>query len=89
MSRIRYRPLALYGDTMTATDIQKATIPVVMALSIMLSAIGVTWYVTDYIASEFADIRILIAEELATRDELNELAARVRLTELTLAGHGD
>lgn len=69
-----------------STEIQKITIPLVLSLSVIFSAIGVTWYVTNYIANEFSSIRIFIAEELATRGELNEIAARLRIAELTLAG---
>lgn len=69
-----------------STEIQKITIPLVLSLSVIFSAVGVTWYVTNYIASEFSSIRIFIAEELATRGELNEIAARLRIAELTLAG---
>lgn len=68
-----------------STDVQKITVPLALSLSIIFSAITMTWYVTSYISGEFSSIRIFIAEQLATKGELNELAARIRLAELALA----
>lgn len=81
--------MALHGDAMTGLDVRKLSVNLIMAISVLISAIGITWYVAGEFAqlsNEIADLRVFIAENMVADVEFNRLEARVRAAEITLAG---
>jgi hypothetical protein len=69
---------------MTGIDVERLKMNLPLALSVLIGAASVTWYVAD----QFADLRIFIATHVATRDDLEQLEGRVRILEIDHAREG-
>ncbi len=69
---------------MTGLDVERIKMNLPLVLSVLIAGASVTWYV----AEQFADLRIFIATHVATRDDLEQLEARVRLLEIDHARTG-
>jgi hypothetical protein len=74
---------------MTGIEIRKLSINLMTAVSVLVSAVGLTWYVAgefSKISNEIAELRLFIADNTVSDSEFQTLEARVRAAEIAIAG---
>jgi hypothetical protein len=74
---------------MTGIEIRRLSINLVTAVSVLISAVGLTWYVAgefSKISDEIAELRLFIADNTVSDSEFQRLEIRIRAAEIALAG---
>jgi hypothetical protein len=74
---------------MTGIEIRRLSINLVTAVSVLISAVGLTWYVAgefSQISDEIAELRLFIADNTVSDSEFQRLEIRIRAAEIALAG---